>query len=318
MDAGSEFRIHTEKQQFDTTTVAYDQTYFGLPVWEASVAVHVKHDPYRVVSASSTRHPDRRQSGRRRRRLSASRTSTSRRWRRSSGSSQGRRRRSPSRSQGGGWSSTSTRPRSASPSRRHRRRRRSSSRTITRRCRFRRCRRRSSRTAITSRPSCTSSSGPASIRRSTGVRSSTWDRGRASRAAVRGRRERTRLPGEIRSPPRRAVRFRRREHAPEPEAHERSAPGAEPSVQRHAGPTGRNRHGVGRRVPGRRAPDRADRQRLRLRLAHERIRSGRMPTTTATGSSALWRAWASRYRRTSGPRPSRAQSTTAASVAPGT
>src|SRR3954467_4308266 len=58
VDAGNEFRIHTEKQQFDTTTVAYDQTYFGLPVWEASVAVHVKHDPYRVVSASSTRHPD--------------------------------------------------------------------------------------------------------------------------------------------------------------------------------------------------------------------------------------------------------------------
>jgi zinc metalloprotease ZmpB len=58
VDAGSEFRIHTEKQVFDTTTVAYDQTYFGLPVWEASVAVHLKQDPYRVVAASSTRHPD--------------------------------------------------------------------------------------------------------------------------------------------------------------------------------------------------------------------------------------------------------------------
>jgi zinc metalloprotease ZmpB len=58
VDAGSEFRIHTEKQAFDTTTVAYDQTYFGLPVWEASIAVHLKQDPYRVVAASSTRHPD--------------------------------------------------------------------------------------------------------------------------------------------------------------------------------------------------------------------------------------------------------------------
>src|SRR3954470_14020981 len=61
VDAGNEFRIHTEKQQFDTTTVAYDQTFFGLPVWEASVAVHVKQDdenPYRVIAASSTRHPD--------------------------------------------------------------------------------------------------------------------------------------------------------------------------------------------------------------------------------------------------------------------
>src|SRR5215471_8757424 len=54
VDAGSEFRYHTAKQQFDTTTVAYDQTYFGLPVWEASVAVHVKQDPYRVIAASSS------------------------------------------------------------------------------------------------------------------------------------------------------------------------------------------------------------------------------------------------------------------------
>src|SRR5262245_11305871 len=58
VDAGTEFRMHTEKQVFDTTTVAYDQTYFGLPVWEASVAVHLKQDPYRVIAASSTRHPE--------------------------------------------------------------------------------------------------------------------------------------------------------------------------------------------------------------------------------------------------------------------
>jgi hypothetical protein len=56
--AGTEFRLHTEDQQFDTTTVVYDQTHFGLPVWEAALAVHMKNEPYRVVSASSSRHPD--------------------------------------------------------------------------------------------------------------------------------------------------------------------------------------------------------------------------------------------------------------------
>ena len=30
----------------------------GTGVWEASVAVHLKQDPYRVVAASSTRHPE--------------------------------------------------------------------------------------------------------------------------------------------------------------------------------------------------------------------------------------------------------------------
>jgi zinc metalloprotease ZmpB len=56
--AGSEFRMHTEKAQFDTTTVVYDQTHFGLPVWEAAVSVHLKDEPYRVIGASSTQHPD--------------------------------------------------------------------------------------------------------------------------------------------------------------------------------------------------------------------------------------------------------------------
>src|ERR687886_685278 len=39
---GSEFRLHGEKSQFDTTTVTYDQTLYGLPVWGAGVAVHGK------------------------------------------------------------------------------------------------------------------------------------------------------------------------------------------------------------------------------------------------------------------------------------
>ncbi len=56
IDAGVEYRFHAEKRQFDTTTVAYHQTFFGLPVWEAGLAVHMKHAPFRIVGAQSTRH----------------------------------------------------------------------------------------------------------------------------------------------------------------------------------------------------------------------------------------------------------------------
>ncbi|RYF61132.1 MAG: hypothetical protein EOO39_31765, partial [Cytophagaceae bacterium] len=42
-------RFTSEKSQFDITTVGYQQTYFGLPVWNAGVAVQVKDGPYRVV-----------------------------------------------------------------------------------------------------------------------------------------------------------------------------------------------------------------------------------------------------------------------------
>ena len=56
--ATGEFRLHGEKEQFDMTTVTYDQTHFGLPVWEAGLAVHLKRGPYRVVTASSMRHAD--------------------------------------------------------------------------------------------------------------------------------------------------------------------------------------------------------------------------------------------------------------------
>jgi hypothetical protein len=61
IDAGVQYRLHAEKPQFDTTTVAYHQTVFGLPVWEAGLAVHVrhpdsKHEQFRIVGAQSTRH----------------------------------------------------------------------------------------------------------------------------------------------------------------------------------------------------------------------------------------------------------------------
>ena len=51
-----EYRFLEEKTQFDMTTVVYSQTYFGLPVWEAGLAVHTMENPFRVLSAQSTRH----------------------------------------------------------------------------------------------------------------------------------------------------------------------------------------------------------------------------------------------------------------------
>src|SRR5258708_37625646 len=42
VSAGREYRLQSEKHQFDTTTVTYDQTHFGLRVWGAGVSVHLK------------------------------------------------------------------------------------------------------------------------------------------------------------------------------------------------------------------------------------------------------------------------------------
>jgi hypothetical protein len=57
-DAGVEYRFIDEKQQFDTVSIAFSQTDFGLPVWRAGVAVHVKLNPFRVLAAQSTMHAD--------------------------------------------------------------------------------------------------------------------------------------------------------------------------------------------------------------------------------------------------------------------
>src|SRR5262249_24088851 len=58
IDAGMEYRFLAEKPQFDTTTVSYCQTFFGLPVWEAGLAVHMKHAPFRILGTQLTRQPD--------------------------------------------------------------------------------------------------------------------------------------------------------------------------------------------------------------------------------------------------------------------
>jgi hypothetical protein len=55
---GIEFRLSSEKHQFDLVTVTFYQTYFGLPVWEAGLSITMKDKPFRVVGAQTTRHPD--------------------------------------------------------------------------------------------------------------------------------------------------------------------------------------------------------------------------------------------------------------------
>ena len=54
--AAVDYRFLREKSQFDVTTVAFDQTRFGLAVWEAGISVTMKHDPLRVIGARSTLH----------------------------------------------------------------------------------------------------------------------------------------------------------------------------------------------------------------------------------------------------------------------
>lgn len=58
VDAGVEYRFDQEKSQFDSTTVVFAQTLFGLPVFEAGVAVHMRQRPFVVSSAQSTQHPN--------------------------------------------------------------------------------------------------------------------------------------------------------------------------------------------------------------------------------------------------------------------
>lgn len=50
----NELRFEGEKLLFDNSTVSYQQTAIGYPVWGASVVVQVKHEPYRVLNSSST------------------------------------------------------------------------------------------------------------------------------------------------------------------------------------------------------------------------------------------------------------------------
>lgn len=53
---GVEYRFSQEKPQFDMSTVVFEQTFLGLPVWQAAVSVHMQSKPFVVVSAQSSRH----------------------------------------------------------------------------------------------------------------------------------------------------------------------------------------------------------------------------------------------------------------------
>jgi len=52
--AGEEFRLREEKTIFDTTTVAFNQTFLNLPVWESGVTVTLKRAPWRALAATDT------------------------------------------------------------------------------------------------------------------------------------------------------------------------------------------------------------------------------------------------------------------------
>ena len=175
VDAGSEFRIHTEKQQFDTATVAYHQTALGLPVWERGVAVQMTVSPFRVLSSQSTQHPDVHVEApdddalKRAESLSttalAGRSGCATAPRRPARSSRSRdaARRLPVR--GGEARGRAVSPRWSEEE---------GGSTTSRGCRSPSCRPRSSRASTTSRRSCTSSSARRSSRFCTGGRSSTW------------------------------------------------------------------------------------------------------------------------------------------------
>ena len=47
----------TEKHQFDTTTVVFQQTWNGIPVWRCGTTVTMKTDPARVAGVQNTSFP---------------------------------------------------------------------------------------------------------------------------------------------------------------------------------------------------------------------------------------------------------------------
>jgi hypothetical protein len=55
---GTALHFAEEKSVMETTLISYQQTYLGLPVWEAGVAVVLQDKPPRVTSSSSTIHTE--------------------------------------------------------------------------------------------------------------------------------------------------------------------------------------------------------------------------------------------------------------------
>jgi hypothetical protein len=57
-DEGPRLKLDQEKSVIDSTVVSYQQTYLGLPVWQAAFEVRMIGEPPRVSSSSSTLHRD--------------------------------------------------------------------------------------------------------------------------------------------------------------------------------------------------------------------------------------------------------------------
>jgi hypothetical protein len=56
--AGAKLELADEKDIMGTTTVSYQQTYDGLPVWKAGVSVTIQTEPMRVTASQSSVHHD--------------------------------------------------------------------------------------------------------------------------------------------------------------------------------------------------------------------------------------------------------------------
>jgi len=56
-DDAIELLLATEKHQFDTTTVAFQQTWNGIPVWRRGTTVTMKTGPARVTGVQNTSFP---------------------------------------------------------------------------------------------------------------------------------------------------------------------------------------------------------------------------------------------------------------------
>ena len=53
-----ELRFAGEKRQFDTTTVVYQQTWRGIPVWRSGLTVTLRTSPARIGNVHNTTYPE--------------------------------------------------------------------------------------------------------------------------------------------------------------------------------------------------------------------------------------------------------------------
>ncbi len=58
VDEKAAFRIDIERINMGSVIIAYSQTYFGLPVWEAAFNIVIQENPLQVLSSSSTAYHD--------------------------------------------------------------------------------------------------------------------------------------------------------------------------------------------------------------------------------------------------------------------